>query len=127
MAPPAAVEGGDGGGGGGQPQQQQGFGQMFTGIIRVAVIYYFASKFFSSNKPSSSGSDPAVQISNLFQKSEPLDCQKLFDYSHDANGAIMGSSCRSNLFAKFKGTTAYSDFPNPDKAKEPWYTPFVMT
>ncbi|KVI08102.1 Cleft lip and palate transmembrane 1 [Cynara cardunculus var. scolymus] len=73
MTPPAAVEGGDGGGHGGQPQQQQGFGQMFTGIIRVAVIYYFASKFFSSNKPSSSGSDPAVQISNLFQKSEPLD------------------------------------------------------
>lgn len=74
MAPPAAVEGGDAGGGGGPPQQQQGVGQMFTGIIRVAVIYYFASKFFSpSTKPSSSGSEPALQISNLFHKAELLD------------------------------------------------------
>ncbi|KAI3783716.1 hypothetical protein L1987_42802 [Smallanthus sonchifolius] len=72
MAPSAAVDGGDAGGGDRQPQQQQGAGQMFTGIIRIVVIYYFASKFFASNKPSSSGSDPAVQISNLFQKSEPL-------------------------------------------------------
>ncbi|KAI3776263.1 hypothetical protein L1987_46037 [Smallanthus sonchifolius] len=72
MPPPAAVEGGEAGGGERQ-QQQQGVGQMFTGIIRIAVIYYFASKFFSSNKPSSSGSGPSVQISNLFQKSESLD------------------------------------------------------
>ncbi|KAI7733783.1 hypothetical protein M8C21_023333 [Ambrosia artemisiifolia] len=71
MVPPAAaVEGGDAGD---RQQQQQGPGQMVTGIIRIIVIYYFASKFFSSNKPSSSTFDPALQISNLFHKSQPLD------------------------------------------------------
>lgn len=74
MAPPAAaapavVEDRE------QQQPAQGIGQMFTGIIRIAVIYYFASKFFSSGKQplSGSGSGPAVQISNLFQKSESID------------------------------------------------------
>ncbi|PWA56483.1 transmembrane CLPTM1 family protein [Artemisia annua] len=33
-----------------EQQPPQGIGQMFTGIIRIAVIYYFASKFFSSGK-----------------------------------------------------------------------------
>ncbi|XP_022149371.1 cleft lip and palate transmembrane protein 1 homolog [Momordica charantia] len=78
MATPA-VEGGAGGGGAaaaagvGQPRQQQqqqgGFGQSITGIIRIAVFWYFASKFFSPKKPS----DPAILMSNLFQKGEPLD------------------------------------------------------
>ncbi|KAK9291555.1 hypothetical protein L1049_019503 [Liquidambar formosana] len=72
MAPPAAEAGGGegGGGGGGQPQRQQGgFGQSITGIIRIAVFWYFASKFFSPKKPT----EPSLQISNLFQKGEPLD------------------------------------------------------
>ncbi|KAL0545276.1 hypothetical protein IC582_020426 [Cucumis melo] len=74
MATPA-VQGGPGGGGGvaaaprpGQ-QQQGGFGQSLTGIIRIAVFWYFASKFFAPKKPS----DPAILMSNLFQKGEPLD------------------------------------------------------
>lgn len=76
MATPA-VEVGPGGGGGvaiapraGQQQQQQGgFAQSLTGIIRIAVFWYFASKFFAPKKPS----DPAILMSNLFQKGEPLD------------------------------------------------------
>ncbi|GMH10373.1 hypothetical protein Nepgr_012214 [Nepenthes gracilis] len=56
-----------------QPQQQQQqptIGQTITGIIRVAILWYFLSRFlFSPRKPS----DPSVQISNLFQKGEPLD------------------------------------------------------
>ncbi|XP_022967750.1 cleft lip and palate transmembrane protein 1 homolog [Cucurbita maxima] len=74
MATPA-VEGGPGGGGGvaaapraGQ-QQQGGFAQSLTGVIRIAVFWYFASKFFAPKKPS----DPAILMSNLFQKGEPLD------------------------------------------------------
>ncbi|CAA2979550.1 cleft lip and palate transmembrane 1 homolog [Olea europaea subsp. europaea] len=79
MAPPATEGGGgdDGGGGGGggggrqqQQQQQQGFGQMLTGIIRVAVFWYFASKFFGPKKTPTQTSN---QISNLFHKGEPLD------------------------------------------------------
>ncbi|KAA8531264.1 hypothetical protein F0562_005977 [Nyssa sinensis] len=68
----AAAGGGGGGGGGGRQQQQQqppGFGQMITGIIRIAVFWYFASKFFSPRKPT----DPSLQISNLFNTGEPLD------------------------------------------------------
>ncbi|KAL9257609.1 putative lipid scramblase CLPTM1 [Drosera capensis] len=53
-----------------QQQQQQGFGQSITGIIRVAVFWYFISRFFfGAKKPS----DPSVLISNLFHKGEPLD------------------------------------------------------
>ncbi|XP_019184201.1 PREDICTED: cleft lip and palate transmembrane protein 1 homolog isoform X2 [Ipomoea nil] len=76
MAPPVAGDGGDGGGGGGggggrqQQQQQPGMGQMLTGVIRMAIFWYFASKFFS---PKRAPSDPSVQISNLFHKGEPLD------------------------------------------------------
>ncbi|XP_039038680.1 cleft lip and palate transmembrane protein 1 homolog [Hibiscus syriacus] len=73
MSPPAAVVAASGGGGGGgqQPRQQQqgGFGQSITGIIRIAVFWYFASKFFFPKKPA----DPSHLISNLFQKGEPLD------------------------------------------------------
>ncbi|BFG30391.1 cleft lip and palate transmembrane protein 1 homolog [Prunus yedoensis var. nudiflora] len=69
MAPPAAaaaegqVQRGQQQGGGG------GFGQSITGIIRIAVFWYFASKFFSPKKPS----DPTQLSTNLFQKAEPLD------------------------------------------------------
>ena len=73
MAPPA--NGGAGGGaargGGRQQQEQQGVGQMLTGIIRVAVFWYFASKFFSPKKPLNPN-QPSSQISNLFHKAEPL-------------------------------------------------------
>ncbi|CAI9763398.1 unnamed protein product [Fraxinus pennsylvanica] len=64
--------GGEGGGGGGRQQQrqQQGVGQMLTGIIRVAVFWYFASKFFG---PKKSPTQTSNQISNLFHKGEPLD------------------------------------------------------
>ena len=53
-----------------QPQQQGGFSSMITGVIRMAVFWYFASKFFSPKRPS--GSEPSQLISNLFHKSEPL-------------------------------------------------------
>nr|DAD38872.1 TPA_asm: hypothetical protein HUJ06_013194 [Nelumbo nucifera] len=73
MAPPAG-EGGAAqtrGPGRGQAQQQQpGFGQTLTGIIRIAVFWYFASKFFS---PKRGPSEPSQLMSNLFNKAEPLD------------------------------------------------------
>lgn len=69
MAPPAPATAA----GGQQPRQQQqqagGIGQTITGIIRIAVFWYFASKFFAPKRPS----DPSLLISNLFQKGEPLD------------------------------------------------------
>nr|CAD1836923.1 unnamed protein product [Ananas comosus var. bracteatus] len=48
---------------------QGGFGQTVSGIVRMAVFWYFASKFFSPKRPS----EPSVLISNLFQKGETLD------------------------------------------------------
>ncbi|XP_047177560.1 cleft lip and palate transmembrane protein 1 homolog isoform X2 [Vigna umbellata] len=67
MAPPAAaVEGGQAPQGR-QQQPQGGFG--LTGIIRMVVFWYFASKFFSPKKPT----EPSALISNLFQKAQPLD------------------------------------------------------
>ncbi|GFP93378.1 cleft lip and palate transmembrane protein 1 homolog [Phtheirospermum japonicum] len=45
-------------------------GQMLTGIIRVAVFWYFASKFFG---PKRAPTQPSQQISNLFHKGESLD------------------------------------------------------
>ncbi|CAL5324094.1 unnamed protein product [Camellia sinensis] len=69
MAPPAVAAGDGGGGAVARPQQQQGFGQTITGVIRIAVFWYFASKFFSPKKPV----EPALQISNIFQKGESLD------------------------------------------------------
>ncbi|XP_022774796.1 cleft lip and palate transmembrane protein 1 homolog isoform X1 [Durio zibethinus] len=87
MAPPAAV-----GGGGGQQQGQQqqgGLGQTITGIIRIAVFWYFASKFFSPKRPPA---DPSNLISNLFQKGEPLDMwlylsehEKFYDFGNEAS------------------------------------------
>ncbi|XP_043804556.1 cleft lip and palate transmembrane protein 1 homolog isoform X2 [Manihot esculenta] len=52
-----------------QQQQQGGIGQTITGIIRIAVFWYFASKFFAPKRPS----DPSHLISNLFQKGDSLD------------------------------------------------------
>ncbi|CAI9108837.1 OLC1v1008533C1 [Oldenlandia corymbosa var. corymbosa] len=78
MAPPANGGGGavaeaaGQGGPGGRREQQQGVGQMLTGIIRVAVFWYFASKFFSPKKPLDP-SQPTTQISNLFHRGERLD------------------------------------------------------
>ncbi|XP_030503804.2 uncharacterized protein LOC115719057 [Cannabis sativa] len=83
MAPPAAGAGAGAAAAvvaGGAPQQRQqqqqpaaGFGQTITGIIRIAVFWYFASKFFTSKRPTGPGSEPPVLISNLFHKAEPLD------------------------------------------------------
>eukprot|EP00262_Sarcandra_glabra_P020094 TRINITY_DN7897_c0_g1_i1.p1 TRINITY_DN7897_c0_g1~~TRINITY_DN7897_c0_g1_i1.p1 ORF type:complete len:590 (-),score=95.29 TRINITY_DN7897_c0_g1_i1:365-2134(-) len=74
-----------------QQRQQQGFGQTITGIIRMAVFWYFAMKFFSPKKPSS---EPSHLISNLFQKGEPLDMwlylsehEKFNDFSNE--GALV--------------------------------------
>uniref|UniRef100_A0A161WQE3 Uncharacterized protein n=1 Tax=Daucus carota subsp. sativus TaxID=79200 RepID=A0A161WQE3_DAUCS len=78
MAPPAAVVAAGGAaataaGGEARPQEQQGFGKSIQGIIRIAIFWYFASKFFSPKTPPPTGFEPAVQISNLFPKAEPLD------------------------------------------------------
>ncbi|KAM7513915.1 hypothetical protein LguiA_003498 [Lonicera macranthoides] len=90
MAPPPRIDGG--GGGEGQPQQQQaGFGKSITGIIRVAVFWYFASKFFSPKKPITGTDQPSLQIFNLFHKGETLDTwfylsenEKFNDFSNEA-------------------------------------------
>ncbi|RRT55728.1 hypothetical protein B296_00039586 [Ensete ventricosum] len=51
------------------PQQQQaGFGQSLAGIVRMAVFWYFAMKFFGPKKPA----EPSQLMSNLFHKGEPL-------------------------------------------------------
>ncbi|XP_042470318.1 cleft lip and palate transmembrane protein 1 homolog isoform X1 [Zingiber officinale] len=52
-----------------QAQQQQGFRQSLAGVVRMAVFWYFAMKFFSPKKPV----EPSILISNLFHKGEPLD------------------------------------------------------
>lgn len=52
------------------PQQQQpGLGQSLTGIVRMAVLWYFAMKFFGPKKPA----ETSQLMSNLFHKGEPLD------------------------------------------------------
>lgn len=84
MAQPANVVAdevpGAGPGGGRREQQQQGVGQMITGIIRVAVFWYFASKFFSPKRPLNPN-QPATQISNLFHKGEPMVRLRFFSFS----------------------------------------------
>ncbi|KAH9623778.1 hypothetical protein KSS87_020427 [Heliosperma pusillum] len=67
--PPAAAAVTEAGGPPPQPQRA-GFGQSIGGVIRMMVFWYFASKFFFSPKKST---DPTILMSNLFQKSEPLD------------------------------------------------------
>ncbi|KAL4376095.1 hypothetical protein GQ457_02G010340 [Hibiscus cannabinus] len=88
MAPPAAAGEGGGGEQPRQRQQQNGFGQTITGIIRIAVFWYFASKFFSPKKPA----EPSAQINNLFQKGEPMDMwfylsehEKFNDFGNEAS------------------------------------------
>lgn len=70
--PPASGGGGDGGGGAGQPQQQQqtSIGSTIAGVIRIAVFWYFISRFFFSPRKTV---DPSITMSNIFQKGEPLD------------------------------------------------------
>ncbi|CAD5331177.1 unnamed protein product [Arabidopsis thaliana] len=65
----AVVEGGDGQ----QQRQAGGFGQTITGIIRIAVFCYFASKFFSPKQKPADPSKPTHLMSNLFQRGEPID------------------------------------------------------
>ncbi|KAI5672150.1 hypothetical protein M9H77_12514 [Catharanthus roseus] len=77
MATPANGGAGGGAGGGGEggvggQRQQQGMGQMLTGIIRIAVFWYFVSKFFGPKRPVAPN-QPSTQISNLFHKGELLD------------------------------------------------------
>ncbi|OIW18237.1 hypothetical protein TanjilG_06321 [Lupinus angustifolius] len=89
MAPPAVAAGQ----GGQQPQQQGGggFGKTITGIIRMAVFWYFASKFFSPKRaPTDPSGAPSPLISNLFQQGQPLDMwlylsehEKFNDFSSD--------------------------------------------
>ncbi|XP_074575026.1 uncharacterized protein LOC141831544 [Curcuma longa] len=50
-------------------QQQQGFGQTVAGIVRMAVFWYFAMKFFGPKKPA----EPSQLMSNMFTRGEPLD------------------------------------------------------
>ncbi|KAG6493745.1 hypothetical protein ZIOFF_048747 [Zingiber officinale] len=50
-------------------QQQQGFGQTLSGIVRMAVFWYFAMKFFGPKKPA----EPSQLMSNMLAKGEPLD------------------------------------------------------
>lgn len=76
MATPANGGAGGGAGGGGEggvggQRQQQGMGQMLTGIIRIAVFWYFVSKFFGPKRPVAPN-QPSTQISNLFHKGELL-------------------------------------------------------
>ncbi|KAH9713035.1 cleft lip and palate associated transmembrane protein-like [Citrus sinensis] len=73
MAPPPPAQAAGGGGGGQQQRQQQagGLGQTITGVIRIAVFWYFASKFFAPKRPA--GPESAQLMSNLFQRGEYLD------------------------------------------------------
>lgn len=76
MAPPAgqtAAVAEAAGDGGAQPQQRQagGIGSTISGIVRIAVFWYFASKFFS---PKQKPMDPSQShlMTNLFHKGESL-------------------------------------------------------
>ena len=79
MAPPvtqtAAVADAAGGNGGAQPQQQQqqrGFGSTISGIVRIAVFWYFASKFFSPKQKPMDPTQTHHLMTNLFHKGESL-------------------------------------------------------
>ncbi|CAN1184490.1 Putative lipid scramblase CLPTM1 [Linum perenne] len=93
MAPPAAPAAIQQQGQPPQGRQQQqaagGMGQTITGIIRIAVFWYFASKFFSPAKKITS--DPSLLTSNLFQKGELMDMwfyvsesEKFDDFSNES-------------------------------------------
>lgn len=109
MEPPATqAEGGGGGGVRRQQQQQPGMGQMLTGVIRIAVFWYFASKFFG---PKRSPTQSSQQISNLFHKGELLvrifaplvlfiyaDCSFFFRCAHFTTSVLMrGVLVRSDV------------------------------
>ncbi|KAF2550397.1 hypothetical protein F2Q68_00036828 [Brassica cretica] len=95
MAPPAgqtAAVAGAAGGGDAQPQQQQqrGFGSTVSGIIRIAVFWYFASKFFSPKQKPMDPAQPHHLMTNLFHKGESLDMwfylseqEKFSDFSNE--------------------------------------------
>ncbi|XP_043720577.1 cleft lip and palate transmembrane protein 1 homolog [Telopea speciosissima] len=93
MAPPSTGEvAGQQGepGRGGQQQQPAGLGQTVTGVIRIAIFFYFISKFFGPKQPT----EPSQQISNLFNKGELLDMwlylsqhEKFNDFSNE--GALI--------------------------------------
>jgi len=51
-------------------RQGGGIGQSLAGIVRMAVFWYFASKFFG---PKRAPTEPGMLMSNLFQKGEPMD------------------------------------------------------
>jgi len=58
--------------GGAVAQGGGGLGQTIAGVVRMAVFWYFAMKFFSPKKPTVSN-EPAVLLSNTFSKGEPMD------------------------------------------------------
>ncbi|KAG6392825.1 hypothetical protein SASPL_147052 [Salvia splendens] len=72
-----------------QPQQQAGMGQMLTGVIRIAVFWYFASKFFG---PKRSPTQSSTQISNLFHKGELLLIVFLYLLDNETSWMILASS-----------------------------------
>ncbi|KAL0890555.1 hypothetical protein Bca101_014538 [Brassica carinata] len=96
MAPPVvqtAAVAEAAGGGDAQPQQQQqqrGFGSTVSGIIRIAVFWYFASKFFSPKQKPMDPSQSHHLMTNLFHKGESLDMwfylseqEKFSDFSNE--------------------------------------------
>ncbi|XP_013611203.1 PREDICTED: cleft lip and palate transmembrane protein 1 homolog [Brassica oleracea var. oleracea] len=98
MAPPvtqtAAVADAAGGNGGAQPQQQQqrGFGSTISGIVRIAVFWYFASKFFSPKQKPMDPTQTHHLMTNLFHKGESLDMwfylteqEKFSDFSNEGS------------------------------------------
>jgi hypothetical protein len=46
-----------------------GLGQSIAGVVRMAVFWYFAAKFFGPKRPPA---EPGMLMSNLFQKGEPM-------------------------------------------------------
>ncbi|GJN02856.1 hypothetical protein PR202_ga20244 [Eleusine coracana subsp. coracana] len=72
MSQPAVAAAGAAQPQGGGPAARQGgggLGQSIAGIVRMAVIWYFATKFFG---PKRSPAEPGMLMSNLFQKGEPM-------------------------------------------------------
>ncbi|KAL6652701.1 hypothetical protein ACP70R_011626 [Stipagrostis hirtigluma subsp. patula] len=69
---PAARQGGGGG----------GLGQSIAGIVRMAVFWYFAAKFFGPKRPPA---DPGMLMSNMFEKGEPMDMWMYFSENDKFN------------------------------------------
>ncbi|OEL20981.1 CLPTM1-like membrane protein cnrB [Dichanthelium oligosanthes] len=64
-----------------------GLGQSIAGIVRMAVFWYFAAKFFGPKRPPA---EPGMLMSNLFQKGEAMDMwmylsenEKFNDFAND--------------------------------------------